>query len=281
MKEELFFKIARRWVAGISSSSAIERARIANKRNVGGIINLLGEQITAVEEVGKSTEEYLTLLRMIRDENISSCISVKPSQLGLAADYELCVEKCILIAGSAEQNQNFMWLDMEGSRYTQDTINLYKTLLKRHKNAGIAIQAYLKRSEDDLDELLEVDGKIRLCKGAYKESYTIAYQSKREIRNNFIKLMEAAFQRGGGFRLAVATHDEKLIDEAIKLSRVSSCDFEFQMLMGIRDGLKVRLAAEGFKVKEYIPYGRDWLAYGLRRLRERKRNILLLARSLF
>lgn len=280
LKEGLLFRVARRWVAGTSARSAIERARTTNMRNIGGIINLLGEEVAAVNAVDKSTEEYLALLEMIRDEKVSSCISVKPSQLGLAVDYELCVKNCTSIVTSAEANDNFMWLDMEGSRYTQPTIDLYKTLLKKHKDVGIAIQAYLKRSEEDFSELLEIDGKIRLCKGAYKESPAIAYQSKREISVNFVKLMEIAFQRGNGFQLAVATHDQKLIDEAIRLSNSSNCDFEFQMLMGIRDDVKVRLASKDFKVKEYIPYGRDWLPYGFRRLRERKRNILLLARSL-
>jgi proline dehydrogenase len=169
-------------------------------------------------------------------------------------------------------------MDMEGSPYTADTVETYLELRKKFDNVGLAIQAYAKRSEEEVNRILDSNGVIRLCKGAYNESPEIVFKSKDEINQNYSKLMQLMFERGK--RFAIATHDEKLIKEAIELSKTHHKDFEFEMLMGIRDKKKIELAEMGYRVSEYIPFGKSWWAYSVRRIREHKSNIFLLARSL-
>jgi proline dehydrogenase len=165
-----------------------------------------------------------------------------------------------------------MWIDMESSKFTEDTITLYIELLKEYPMIGIAIQAYLRRSGADILHIMEHGGKVRLVKGAYHESEEHAFSTREEIDGNFSHLMKMLGDGGNFF--AVATHDDKLIEQALG----KNC--QFQLLMGIRDELKNKLVSEGLPVAEYIPYGTHWLPYSVRRLRERKRNILLVARSL-
>jgi proline dehydrogenase len=179
-----------------------------------------------------------------------------------------------------------MWMDIESFQFVEDTIAIYLELLKDYKNVGVAIQSYLKRSRSDLLHLLEQGAVVRLVKGAYREDKSIAFQSMEKINSNFSKLMEMLFEYGNmnsSNIFAIATHDPKLINEAIKLSKKNGTDtrkFEFQFLMGIQNKMKEDLVKRGYRVSEYIPYGNQWLPYSMRRIRERKRNILLLARSL-
>jgi len=246
--------------------------------NVRGMINLVGEETTDREETTVATAEYVEILKELQTSGIQSCISVKPTQLGLAIDKSLFKENLDRILSSARSLGNFVWMDMEGSPFTADTVDSYLEFRKRYDNVGIAIQAYLRRSQEDVSRILESGGAIRLCKGAYKENPSIVYKRKKEIDENFSRLMRMMFERGRGF--AVGTHDEKLIEEATRLSNVHHADFEFQMLMGIRDKKKLELVERGYRVSEYIPFGKSWWAYSVRRIREHKSNIFLLARSL-
>jgi len=245
---------------------------------VRGIINLLGEEITAREEATAAAEEYAEILKILDARHIQSCISVKPTQLGLAIDESLFKDDLLRILEFAKSLGNFVWMDMEGSPFTTQTIDSFLELRKKFDNLGIAIQAYLKRSHEDVDRILDSGGAIRLCKGAYNESPKIVYKRKNQINENYSKLMRMMFERGKGF--AIATHDEKLIEEAISLSNVHHANFEFEMLMGIRDRKKLELVERGYRVSEYIPFGKSWWAYSVRRIREHKSNIFLLARSL-
>lgn len=274
----LLFRIARRWIAGETYQDALERAEQSAARKVRGIVNLLGEEITAREETLLATAEYIEILKEINARKIQSCISVKPTQLGLKIDKWLFVDNLSKILSHAESLGDFVWLDMEASPYTSATIDSYLEFRKKFDNVGVAIQAYLKRSEEDVDRILHSRGIIRLCKGAYNESPEIVYKAKRRIDENFSKLMRMIFESGVYF--ALATHDEKLMEEAIHLSDLRHTDFEFEMLMGIRDKRKLELVERGYRVSEYIPYGKSWWAYSVRRIREHKSNIFLLARSL-
>ena len=274
----LGFRIARRWVAGETYQDAIARAAQSSDQKMYGILNLLGEENLIEEEISTSTNEYEEILRAIKLRELQSCISIKPSQLGLAIRKPLFANNLKKILDSANSYGNFVWLDMEGSRYTNDTIETYLNFRQTFGNIGIAIQANLKRSEEDVRRILESNGTIRLVKGAYNESTTIAYKKREQIRENFIKLMNLMFQKSG--RFAIATHDEKLIEEAIRLNVLCRTDFEFQMLLGIRDKKKLELVQRGYRLSEYIPFGKDWYAYSLRRIREHKSNVILLARSL-
>ena len=274
----LLLRIAKHWIAGETFEDAKARARQSNVHNVRGIINLLGEETTDREETTVATAEYVEILKELQTSGIQSCISVKPTQLGLAIDKSLFKENLDRILSSARSLGNFVWMDMEGSPFTADTVDSYLEFRKRYDNVGIAIQAYLRRSQEDVSRILESGGAIRLCKGAYKENPSIVYKRKKEIDENFSRLMRMMFERGRGF--AVGTHDEKLIEEATRLSNVHHADFEFQMLMGIRDKKKLELVERGYRVSEYIPFGKSWWAYSVRRIREHKSNIFLLARSL-
>jgi proline dehydrogenase len=273
--ERLLFRVARKWVAGYSSADAIEAALDANRRGMSAILNFLGEDTADAGHVDATVSEYLSLMGMMRDKNVKGCVSVKPTQLGLAINYGMCLRNFSRLAARAHELGQFLWIDMEGVKFTEDTITLYLELLRENPDVGIAVQAYLRRSGADLLHILESGGKVRLVKGAYHELEEHAFSSREQVDDNYSRLLKML--AGGGNFFAVATHDSKLVDEALKMGS-SRC--EFQLLMGIRDELKSQLVAKGAAVAEYIPYGGQWLPYSVRRIRERKRNLLLLARSL-
>jgi proline dehydrogenase len=274
----LLFRIAKHWIAGDKLEDAISRAQESLPYKVFGMINLLGEDTTSKEETEATTAEYLEILQQLHSLKIPGCISLKPTQLGLSIDENLYRGNLEKILSNAKSLNSYVWVDMESHQYTTATVDSYIEMRKRFDSVGVAIQAYLKRSEEDVTRILDSKGMIRLCKGAYNEPPSIAYKNRRRINENYSKLMRIMFERGRGF--AVATHDEKLLREAIGLSNGDHADFEFEMLMGIRDMKKKELVAQGYRVSEYIPYGKSWWAYSKRRITEHKSNVLLLTRSL-
>ena len=276
LMERLLFKVAKKWVAGYTIDEAIAAAKDANAKGMGAILNFLGEETTKLEDVEATVQEYLSLIERINSDKVKGCISAKPTQVGLALDYETCMSNYSRLAARAGEFGQFLWIDMESIKFTEDTIAIYLDLFKRYKMIGVAMQSYLRRTGSDLLHILENGGKVRLVKGAYQESEEHAFSTKEEVDANYSKLVRMLHESGNFF--AVATHDSKLVDEAISLS--DKAKVEFQLLMGIRDELKRDLVARGYAVSEYIPYGSQWLPYSVRRLRERKRNFLLLARSL-
>jgi proline dehydrogenase len=274
----LLLRVAKHWIAGETSEDAFARAQRSNAHKVRGIVNLLGEETTSKEDTTAATIKYLEILDALKLRRIEGCISVKPTQLGLSIDPSLFRDNLARIQDKAKSLGTFVWIDMEGSPFTAQIVDSYLEFRKRYDNIGIAVQAYLRRSEGDVNRILDLGGAIRLCKGAYNESPEIVYKRRKQIDENFSKLMRIMFERAKGF--AVATHDERLIEEATRLSNVHHADFEFQMLMGIRDKKKLELVQRGYRVGEYIPFGKSWWAYSMRRIREHKSNIFLLARSL-
>jgi proline dehydrogenase len=277
LMEQLLFRVAKKWVAGYSADNAIAVALDTNSRHgMSVILNFLGEDNTDAKMVDQAISEYLLLMDLMHTRKVHGSVSVKPTQLGLAIDYNLCLQNFRGLAARARDLGQFMWIDMESVKFTEDTIATYLELYKQYDGIGVAIQSYLRRSASDLLHIIEHSGKVRLVKGAYHESEEHVLVTKEEVNTNYSKLMKMLFESKNYF--AIATHDSALIDEAISLSK--NTKFEFQMLMGIRDELKVELVKKGFAVAEYIPYGSHWLPYSVRRIRERKRNLLLLARSL-
>lgn len=272
-------RFARQWIAGETLDEAIVRARMANNDGLGAIINYLGEHIRNKEEAEVNKKENLRILQAIKDEKINSSLSIKLTQLGLGIDNGLCLSNVKAILDRAASNNIFVWIDMESSAYTQDTIDIYLTTFKKYKKSGIAIQSNLLRSESDIHRIAASGGIIRLVKGAYNEKRDIAFSSRSDVTINFSKIMGFLFYRSPFF--TIATHDERLIYEAIEANKVHQKKIEFQMLLGVREELKIELVKKGFTVVDYIPYGKKWLPYSLRRIRERKRNILLIFRSLF
>jgi proline dehydrogenase len=278
LTERLLYSVAKRWIAGYSLDDAIKVAHDSNNRKLRVLLNRLGEHTPDEKLIQGYTEEYLRLLDRIQEEKIDGTISVKPSQLGLAANPSLYKANLLRILERAETYDRFVWIDMENSPYTQATLETYAEILPSHRHLGVCLQANMKRTESDLKDLIPRGGIVRLVKGAYPESREVVYKKRSDVDANYVKLMTMLFDGGGQF--AIGTHDGKLIDKARELAKGQKREFEFQLLKGIRDDVKPTLIEEGYRVSEYIPYGPEWYNYSKRRMRERKRNILLLLRSM-
>jgi proline dehydrogenase len=278
LTERLLYRVAKRWIAGYSLEDAIKVAHDANNRKLKAILNRLGEHTPDEKLIQSYTEEYLKLLDRIRAERIDGTISVKPSQIGLAANPSLYKTNLLRIIDRAETYNEFVWIDMENSPYTEATVRTYLEILPSHRRLGVCLQANMKRTESDLNKIISSGGIVRLVKGAYPENTELAYKKRSDVEANYLKLMATLFEEGDQF--GIGTHDGKLIDAARNMAKGHKRDFEFQMLKGIRDDVKPSLIEEGYRVSEYIPYGPEWYNYSKRRMRERKRNILLLIRSI-
>lgn len=277
LMEKIVFRIAKQWIAGDTMNQAVKSAQNANKNGMDAIINKLGEHMNSKSQIDGTVSEYLVLVSNLKKFNVQGGVSIKPTQVGLSKSKKECLENLTKIIEKAALSQSFVWIDMESSEHTDETFQMYCELFEKYERLGIAIQANLKRTRDDLKKLIEKGAKIRLVKGAYHENAKVAFHSRKEVDTNYQFLMKMLFK--GANEFAIATHDSELIDKAIELSKIHSKKFEFQMLKGIRDELKPVLINKGFSVSEYIPYGTNWLPYSIRRLKERKRNILLLGSS--
>lgn len=273
---DLLLPLARQWVAGTAPEDALARAREVNGRGLGAILNFLGEHHSRREEVEATFREYGTLVDRVATLGLDACVSVKPTQLGLAVDEGYCQERMGALLDLCRDRGLFLWIDMEGSPYTDATLRIYRDCRARYAETGVALQANLRRTAQDLEGLLP-EGIVRLCKGAYRESPDLALRRKEEVDRNFAHLMETLFRDGR--RFALATHDDVLIRQGLALQETHGRAVEFQMLLGVRDPLKEELRSQGHRTLEYIPYGPEWFAYFTRRLRERPRNVLLMVRS--
>lgn len=281
MKSLLAF-FARRYIAGTEIKDAIEAVLKLNSHGISATIDNLGENVADKDKAEASVQEYLTLLDEIKASKADSTVSLKLTHLGLDISDNLAKDNAGRIIKKALEYGNFVRLDMEGSRYTQKTMDILLDLHKNHKNVGVAIQSYLLRSVDDIRLLIEKGVSVRLVKGAYKEPPAIAFKDKKDVDASFALLMKELLLNGN--RPAIATHDERLINETLSFAQSNNIPkgrFEFQMLLGIKRTLQRRLAEEGYKVRVYVPYGPEWLPYTLRRFRERKENIFFVVRNLF
>lgn len=278
IRQDLVFRIAKRWIAGKDMDSGLAAAADANRRGYVALLNFLGEDVTEPAMAGAQTKEYLDLQGALAAKKLNGAVSVKLTQLGLLVDEKVTAERLEGLASNAASLGQLLWFDMEGSKFTDKTIEAYKNLLSVQKNVGLAVQAYMRRSEKDLSSLLDAGARVRLVKGAYREDRQTVFGSRQEVSANYSKLMKMLFERGEDF--TIATHDSKLIDEAKKLAASSAKKFEFGMLRGIREELKAELVAAGYKVVDYIPYGDQWYPYSVRRMKEHPSNVWLLLRSL-
>ncbi len=278
LMEKFLFKIAKKWIAGDTIDDALLSAKTAYQTGRHAIVNKLGEYHTSKKQIQNTIEDYQKIANSFRKWKIRGAISVKPTQIGLSISQRQCYKNLEEIIRRTRNAHVFIWLDMESSEHTDETIELYSSFFSKYERLGIALQANLKRTEDDLNHLIGIGAKIRLVKGAYKEKSTISFRSREDVDKNYIRLMNTLFKKGNEF--AIASHDEKMIKKAKSLSKKFPRKFEFQLLKGIREDLKFELVKEKFVVSDYIPYGTNWLAYSIRRIKERKRNILLLGSSL-
>ena len=278
LMEKFLFKIAKKWIAGDTIDDALSSAKTAYQMKRHAIINKLGEYHTTKKQVQESIDDYQKIANSFRRWKIRGAISVKPTQIGLSISQKQCCKSLEEIIQKMSAAHVFVWLDMESSEHTDETIELYSSFFSKYERLGIALQANLKRTEDDLNHLIRTGAKIRLVKGAYREKSNISFRAREDVDKNYVKLMTILFKKGNEF--AIASHDNAIIKKAEALSKKYPRKFEFEFLKGIREEIKPDLIKKGFVVSDYIPYGTNWFAYSIRRIKERKRNILLLGSSL-
>ncbi len=279
-------RVSGRFVAGTEIADAVRATQAINRAGMSVSIDNLGENVTNPEEARHSAQLYHQILDAIVANQLNANISLKLTHMGLDVDERLAREIVSgLVAKAASMNPpGFVRVDMEGSPYTQRTLDFVHELHRMPGNAnsvGTVIQSYLKRSESDVESLLAEKIRIRLCKGAYKESADIAFAAKSEVDANYVKLMKILLK--SGVYHGLATHDENIVRQAQAFAtseRLSRDSFEFQMLYGIRRDLQQSLVREGWRVRVYIPFGSEWYPYFMRRLGERPANVLFIARNL-
>lgn len=278
--------MVRRFVAGETLEEAQEAVAALNRDGLLATLDHLGENVTSEHEARDATTEILELLEGIAGHDLRSGVSLKLTQLGMDLGPALAAENLERIVARAAEIGRFVRIDMESFDYVQPTLDLFEGLWPRYKNVGVVIQSYLYRSADDVARLVEMGASVRLVKGAYDEPPEVAFPDKADTDANYVRLMEQLFSdeaRARGVFPAIATHDERLIDwvqEHARERQISPDRYEFQMLYGIRPGLQRRLADEGYRVRAYVPYGREWYPYFMRRLAERPANVLFLLRNL-
>jgi len=269
---------AARFVAGETLDEALVVLAELNAKGLHANTTLLGEDVTSPDETAAVVAEYRTVLNRIAERELRVNVALKLTHLGLLIDEELAYENLRELVRHAASRGNFIRIDMEHSSVVDATLRIYRRLREDgHENVGCVLQSYLYRTPDDLDSLLPLAPNVRLVKGAYLEPPEIAYPQKRDVDDAYRRLLERAL--AGGAYVAVATHDETLIEHTTRLGYERD-RFEFQMLYGVRPGLQLELVARGFKVLVATPYGPQWYPYLMRRLAERPANILFLLRNL-
>ncbi|HEV7765785.1 MAG TPA: proline dehydrogenase family protein [Thermoanaerobaculia bacterium] len=277
-------RMSHRFVAGMTVEEALEATAATNARGMSVSVDNLGENVTNLEEAKHSAQLYHEMLDAITARKLNANASLKLTHMGLDVDESVAHQMTSDVVGHAAKLNNFIRIDMEGSPYTQKTLDMVYELQRQPGNAGhvgAVIQAYLHRSEKDCQELCAEGIRIRLCKGAYKESAEIAFQDKAEVDANFVKLMKILLR--SGVYHGIATHDPKMIEATIAFARaenIPASAFEFQMLYGVRRDLQEQLVRDGWGMRVYIPFGTEWYPYLMRRLAERPANAIFILKNL-
>jgi proline dehydrogenase len=244
-------------------------------------LDLLGENVSDEDGARRAADEYIAIFDRIAQEHLDANVSLKLTQLGLDLNEELCQELLEKIVAHAASQSNFVRVDMEGSAYTQRTVEMVKRVRSEYSNVGTVMQAYLYRAEQDVQELLAAGCRLRLCKGAYQEPPEVAFPKKADVDANYVKLMRMLL--ASGIYHGIATHDPAMIRAVLDFVRqqdIKRDRFEFQMLYGIRTDLQQKLVRDGYRVRVYIPFGVDWFPYFMRRLAERPANVTFFLRNL-
>jgi len=272
---------ARRFIAGETVAEAIDAARALEARGLRHTLDLLGENVTTLEAADAATRAYLGVIDAIVQAGIERNISLKLTQLGLDADKACAVDNLRKVLERAEPAGFFVRIDMEDSTYTEVTLEVFETLWHHgHRGIGVVLQSELYRSERDLQHLNALGARVRLVKGAYREPQTVAYQRKADVDRAYARMLKTALS--DGTYPAIATHDPAMIDLARDWARthgIGAERFEFQMLYGIRRDLQADLVKAGYRLRIYVPFGREWFPYFMRRLGERPANVLFVLRG--
>ena len=278
-------RMSSRFVAGTSVEQALAAATAVNRQGFSTSLDSLGENVHSPQEAQHSADVYHRLLDAIEHRRLDANVSVKLTQMGLELDPELAYATVAGLVKHAAAADTFVRIDMEGSDYTETTIDMVCRLHALDANrgrVGVVIQAYLYRSAADIDRLLAQGIRVRLCKGAYQEPANLAFPDKADVDRNFIRLMQILLS--SGVYHGIATHDEKMVDATCRFAKergIQPNQFEFQMLYGVRRDLQKSLLAAGYRLRVYIPFGTEWYPYFMRRLAERPANLLFMARNFF
>ena len=262
-------KVAKRYVAGEEVSDAVRTIRELNDEGAMATVDVLGEEVRDPTKAQASVDQYLGLLETIDTESLDANVSIKPTMLGLKIDEQMCLENIGAIVRRASELDNFVRIDMEDHTCTDSTLRIYRRLLEEIGHVGVVLQAYLHRTVHDINDLLPLGPNIRLCKGIYREPRAIAWKQYETVRANFISTMEKLL--AGGAYVGIATHDVHLVwagMTAVDRLGLDRQDYEFQMLYGVDPELRRIILDQGHRLRVYVPFGRDWYPYSMRRLRE-------------
>ena len=267
---------ASRFVAGETLDTALAAVKKLNSNGITATLDLLGESVHSESEARNSARSYLQMLDEIERQKLDANASVKLTAMGLDISEDLCVSNMQNILDKAREYETFVRLDMEGSDYTEKTLDLfYERLYPSYRgNVGIVLQSYLYRSTSDAEIANKAGARVRLCKGAYKEPATVAYPDKKDVDESYVRCMKLLLE--GGHYPGIATHDEEIVNQTKRFARdneISNDRFEFQMLYGVRRDLQEKLVKEGYRMRVYVPYGTQWYPYLMRRLAERPANV--------
>lgn len=275
-------KLAKRFMAGETLDDALAAIREVNALKMMASIDHLGEHVTDRKEAMDAVDEYLLALNRIHSEKLDANVSLKLSEMGQDIERKMVVENVERIIARAKELGIFVRVDMESSRYTQETVEIFRELRAKYDNVGLVVQAYLFRTMKDVPELLKMGTQFRLCKGAYDEPPEVAYPEKRDTDEAYKKLTTMLLESGKYH--GIATHDEAMIQhtkDEVKRLGLKPEAFEFQMLYGVRRDLQVKLIQEGWRLRVYIPFGKNWYPYFTRRMAERPANLIFIMKSLF
>lgn len=262
-------RVSARYIAGIDLDSALATVAALNRSRTSATVDVLGEFVHELAEADRATASYLDVLAALYARGLDSQTSVKLTQLGLKLDRDICLANLRRLVGEAERRGTLLTIDMEDSSCTDATLEVFEAVRRESAAVGAALQACLRRSRADLERLLPLAPNVRICKGIYIEPAAIAYQERDAVRRSFLDLVGAMLARPSF--VGIATHDEKLVDGSLELLRRHRADrgrYEFQMLLGVREDLRRRLLAAGHPLRVYVPFGDNWYAYSLRRLKE-------------
>jgi len=280
---KLPFVFAKRFVAGETFESTVPKIKTLNKKGIKVTLDLLGENVKKKTTADDTVKEYIRLLNDIHEAGLKSTISIKLTMLGLDIDSEYCRDNLYMLLDEAKRLDSFVRIDMEGSDYTQQTIDLFKEAFKKYgKHVGIVIQAYLHRTKEDIKDLAELGADVRLCKGAYGEPERVALQNMPAIREAFKEYTKVLLEKTTYPR--IATHDDELIKWVQRYTeekKIGKARYEFQMLYGLREETMEQLTKDGYSTRVYVPYGTMWFPYFKRRLLERKENIFFVFSTMF
>jgi len=261
--------VAQRYIAGETLADAVAKVRQLNGERAMATVDVLGEDILTQDQATESKFASLDVLNAIAKNNLDSNLSIKLTSLGLKMEKQFCLGNTEEIVSTAKRLNNFVRIDMEDHTCTDDTLDIYRILRNRYENVGIVIQAYLYRSEGDIRALAAEKANVRLCKGIYNEPPQVAIKDRVGIQQNYLKLLRMLFE--AGCYVGIATHDDVLIEGAKKMItefQLKPQQYEFQMLLGVREEKRKQLIAEGHRLRVYTPFGKDWYGYSVRRLKE-------------